>query len=162
VGPDPRTLDERRDLILNAIRLGALSNEDSQQTLRLALALVEKYAAGGKGTAAAMETALKNELELIPAEIVADQAVKLLKGNQLFLVGLELEMAAYHSNLPPFDNLSVQAKSMVGALLDYAGLDRQRFAQSWEAVPATVATTGISEAAVKDEPPQSTLFSEKP
>lgn len=162
VGAAFRTLDERRDLILNAIRLGALSDEDAQQTLRLALALVEKYAPGGKGTAAAVETALKKELERIPAEIVADQAVRLLKGNHLFLVGLELEMAAYHSNLPPFDNLSVQAKSMVGALLDYAGLDRQRFAQSWEAVPAAVATTGISEAAVKDGSPQSTLFSEKP
>lgn len=161
VGAAFRTLDERRELILNAVRLGALSNEDGQQTLKLALALVEKYAPGGKGTAIAVETSLKNDLERIPAEIVADQAVRLLKADQLFLAGRELEMASYHTALPPFDALSVQTKSMLGALLDYAGVDRERLAQAWRAGPATVAAKEMTEAVAKDGPPQPTLFGDR-
>jgi hypothetical protein len=161
VGAAFRTLDERRELILNAVRLGALSNEDGQQTLKLALALVEKYAPGGKGTAIAVETSLKNDLERIPAEIVADQAVRLLKADQLFFAGRELEMASYHAALPPFDALSVQTKSMLGALLDYAGVDRERLAQAWRAGPATVAAKEMTEAVAKDGPPQPTLFGDR-
>ncbi|MCB9942780.1 MAG: hypothetical protein H6851_04040 [Geminicoccaceae bacterium] len=50
VGAAFRTMDERRDLILRAVRLGALGDEDGQRTLRMAMALVEKYAPGGRGT----------------------------------------------------------------------------------------------------------------
>ncbi len=160
VGAAFRTLDERRELILNAVRLGALSNEDGQQTLKLALALVEKYAPGGKGTAIAVETSLKKDLERIPAEIVADQAVRLLKADQLFLTGRELEMASYHAALPPFDALSVQTKSMLGALLDYAGVDRERLAQAWKAGPATVTPKEMTEAVAKDGS-QPTLFGDR-
>src|SRR5205807_1397539 len=43
VGAAFRSLDERRELMLKAVRLGALSSEGGQQTLKLALALIEKY-----------------------------------------------------------------------------------------------------------------------
>jgi hypothetical protein len=160
VGAAFRTLDERRELILNAVRLGALSNEDNQHTLKLALALVEKYAPGGKGTAVAVETGMKKDLERIPAEIVADQAVKLLRADQLFIVGRELEMASYHVALPPFDALGVQTKSMLGALFDYAGIDRERFAQAWKAGPLTPKTE-IIETAIDKGTQQPTLFEDK-
>lgn len=126
-----RSLDERRSLLLDAVRLGALSDEDGKQALKLALALVEKYAPGGKSTASTIEKGLNTDLNEIPAEIVADQAAKLLKEDHLFQVGRELEMASYHVSLPPFDALSTNTKSMLGALLDYAGVERERFALAW-------------------------------
>jgi len=161
VGAAFRTMDERRELILNAVRLGALSGEDGQQSLKLAIALVEKYAPGGKGTATAVEVGLKSDLERIPAEIVADQAVKLLKSDQLFLTGRELEMASYHVALPPFDGLSVPTKSMLGALLDYAGVDRERFAKAWRAAPGTETPKEMTEAVAKEGSPQQSLFGDK-
>ena len=138
-----------------------MSNEDGQQTLKLALALVEKYAPGSKSTAVAVETGLKKDLERIPAEIVADQAVRLLKTDQLFMTGRELEMASYHAVLPPFDALSVHTKSMLGALLDYAGVDRERFAQAWKAGATTVTAKEMTETAAKDGSPQPSLFGDK-
>ena len=149
-----RTTEERRELILNAVRLGALSNDEGQRTLKLALALVEKYAAGGRSAANAVEARIKKDLELIPAEIVADQAARLLKGDQLFIVGRELEMAGYHVALPPFDALSLQTKSMLGALLDYAGVDRVRFAQAWKAASVNANSKEMSEPGVRWETPQ--------
>lgn len=142
-----RTNDERRQLILNAVRLGALSNDAGDQALMMALGLVEKYAPGGRATAIAVETNLRKDLEKIPAEIVADQAVRLLRGDQLFLTGRELEMAAYNSELPCFDLLGSATKSMLGALLDYSGVDRERFASAW-ACPK-VAGAPTSEGAVQ-------------
>lgn len=130
VGAAFRTIEERRDLITRSIRFGVLANDDGK-SLRLALALVEKYAPNGRGTANAIEVKLHQDLGRIPAEIVADQAVRILKGGQLFTVGRELEMAGYKTCLPTFDQLSLSVKSMLGALLDYSGVDRERFAKAW-------------------------------
>lgn len=162
VGAAFRTLDERRDLILRAVRLGALGVDNGQQTLRLALALVEKYAPGGRGAATAVEAGLKRDLDLIPAEIVADQAVRLLKTDRLFMTGRELEMASYHIALPAFDDLSANTKSMLGALLDYANVDRERFANAWKSDPAvTIASAyAITEEVEKGSSPQPNLFGE--
>jgi hypothetical protein len=151
VGAAFRTLDERRELMLKAVRLGALSSEDGQQRLKFALALIEKYGPGGRSAAIAVETGLKKELEGVPAEIVADQAIRLLKGDQLFWTGRELEMESYHVALQPFDALSQQSKSMVGALLDYAGVDRQRFAQAWTAMPAAIVAAEETAAEVVED-----------
>jgi hypothetical protein len=160
VGAAFRSIDERRELILRAVRLGALGNEDGQQTLRLAMALVEKYAPGGRGTAMAVEAGLKRDLDQIPAEIVADQAVRLLKSDQLFVTGRELEMASYHIALPTFDGLGIQTKSMLGALLDYANVDRQRFADAWKSSPgATIASAqAITDQVENDASQQPNLF----
>ena len=133
IGAAFRTLNERRELILNAVRHGVLSDYDGQQTLRLALALVEKYAPGGSATARDVEAGFRGDLERIPAEIIADQAVKLLTDNNLFHTGLNLEKACYSIIPPPFDCLGLEAKSMLGALLDYSSVDRKRFAQAWKA-----------------------------
>lgn len=157
VGAAFRTIDERHELILNAVRLGALSGNRGQQTLKLAIALVEKYAPGGKGAASAVEANLRRDLERIPAEIVADQAVKLLKADQLFLTGRELEAASYNRALPNFDALSVPTKSMLGSLLDYAGVERARFAQGWKMAVVGGTPTLVGDVQ-KPEPSQDSLF----
>jgi hypothetical protein len=149
------SLDERRELILTAVRYGGLD----KKTIRLALGLIEKYAPSGKSTSRAVENSLSAYLARIPAEIVADQAVKLLKDDQLFAAGLELEMASYLSCLPTFDKLSVSVRSMLGAFLDYAGIDRTRFAEAWEP-SGCVPSVGVSESSNKDTPPQHPLFAD--
>lgn len=160
VGAAFRTAEERRELILNAIRLGALSNDQGEQALRMALALVEKYAPGGKATALAVQSGLRKDLERIPAEIVADQAMRLLKADQLFLTGRELEMASYRLVLPTFDELGGATKSMLGALLDYSNIDRERFAMAWTSTAPAQATSEeeTTEASAPEALQQPTLF----
>ena len=154
-----RTYEERRGVILDAVRLGALSNYDGQRALKLALALVEKYAPGGRSSATTMQNNLEKDLEKIPADIVADQAIKLLKSDRLFLAGRELEMASYEVSLPTFDELGVVSKSMLGALLDYAGVDRERFANAWVTEEKEEADEKNSEMS-KEISQQSSLFSD--
>lgn len=146
VGAAFRSNEERRELMLNAVRYGALGADNTLQMLRLAMGLVEKYGPGGRVSASTIEAALRRDLEKIPAEIVADQAVKLLRSDQLFVVGRDLEMAAYQKELPSFDGLDAHSKSMIGALLDYAGVDRQRFAEAWKSGPEVDASDSASAA----------------
>lgn len=76
------------------------------------------------------------------------------------MTGRELEMASYHIALPTFDGLSVQTKSMLGALLDYANVDRQRFANAWKSTSgATIASAqAMTEQVEKDALEQPNLF----
>ena len=135
-----------------------LSDYDGQKALKLALALVEKYAPGGKATAAAVEAGLKRDLEQIPAEIVTDQAVRLLKADKLFLIGRELEMASYNIGLSPFDQLSVETKSMLGSLLDYASVNRERFARAWKSSEDSSRSGETGRASLKNDTPRTPLF----
>jgi len=156
-----RSLEERRALILDAVRLGALSDEEGQQTLKLAIRLVEKYSPGGRATAIAVENGLKRSFEEIPAEIVADQAMRLLPSNQLFVTGRELEKVSYSKSLPIFDSLSIHAKSMVGALLDYARINRERFAKAWHPDAAISDDAGTISCSIAESETQKGLFEER-
>ncbi len=126
-----RSVDERRELLLNAVRYGASDRDEGMRNLRLAVGLIEKYAPNGPVAARAVETGLNSDLDAIPAEIVADQAVRLLKDGQLFAVGRELEAACYSRLCPTFDQLGLHAKSLIGAFLDYASVNREAFASAW-------------------------------
>lgn len=113
-----RSADERRELLLNAERYGALDRSGGQQQLRLAVDLIRTYAPGAAATK--VESGMKSDLDAIPAEIIADQAVRMLKNGLLFAAGRDLEAAAYNRSCLTFDQLSSGAKSLLGAFLDFA------------------------------------------
>jgi hypothetical protein len=146
-----RSIDERRELLLRAVRFGS----DDGRTFRVAVGLIEKYAAGGSAVSRQVETALLQDLKSIPAEIIAEQAGRLLKDNGLFAVARELEAASYDRECPTFDQLSTGAKAMLGALLDYAGVAREKFASAW--APSTKnSLSAVAEAKVSGQATLST------
>lgn len=148
-----RPLDDRKGAILDAVRLGALASDEGRRSLSTALRLISKYGPSGRAGAVAVERAIKADLDRIPAEVVADQSARLLKGDQMFLVAIELEAACYAGEFRKFDDISVGARSMIGALLDYSGVDRKYFA-------GVVGTNYIdSEVSEITEVEQSALFS---
>ncbi|MCT8285835.1 hypothetical protein NYQ43_09020 [Xanthomonas translucens pv. translucens] len=124
-----KPIEERRAMVMNAIRMGALASEEGKNSLHLALALIGKYSPGGHAAAQALERALKSDLDQIPAEVIADQATRLIKSDQLFAVAKEFEAACYSPNFIDFDAFNVSSKSMLGALLDYSDVDRSVFAR---------------------------------
>lgn len=145
-----RSLDERRELLLNAVRYGAAGSQEGKKALMLAVRLVESYAPGGGSVARKVERNFHAALDLIPAEIVADQASRLLKDGALFNVARELEFAAYQRHCPAFDDLNSTSKSMVGAFLDYAGVNREKFASAWLTLTECAADLQSTESAVSD------------
>jgi hypothetical protein len=145
VGAAFRSIDERRELLLNAVRYGAADSQEGARALRLAARLIEKYAPGGSATAHQVEQRFRADLNAIPAEIVADQAGRLLKEGILFNVARDLEAGSYNRACPPFDVLNAPAKAMIGALLDFSGVSRKAFAAAW-ATRRGVTKQGASQA----------------
>lgn len=153
VGAAFRSIDERRELLLNAVRYGAAGSHEGTRSLGLAARLIEKYAPGGSATARQVEQKFRADLNAIPAEIVADQAGRLLKEGVLFNVARDLEAASYNRLCPTFDQLNAPAKSMIGAFLDFAGVNREEFASAWiTPAPATkqVATSEVAAVQTND------------
>ncbi|MEA9740013.1 hypothetical protein VDF74_13735 [Xanthomonas campestris pv. raphani] len=156
-----KPIDERRAMVMNAIRLGALASEDGRDSLRLALALVGKYSPGGRAAARALEKALQSDLDKIPAEVIADQATRLIKNDQLFAVAKEFEAACYSPEFIGFDAFGISAKSMLGALLDYSDVDRSVFARIGSAfMQDATSKSGVAPGIVEDGSQSGLLFKE--
>jgi hypothetical protein len=127
------TLAQRREAILNAIRYGNPSKDVGLERLRLATALARKYASNGAAAAQQIAAGYNSDLEGIPAEIIADNAVKMTGDVTLFGVARALEMAAYSAHPPNFDQLDVPTKSFLGTILDFSDVKRSAFASAWPA-----------------------------
>ena len=152
------TAQQKRELIVDSIRMGILNDEIGQLALKLAVEMIERFAPGGVTLASGMKSKLTEELSEIPAEVIADQAVRLAMSDELFETGRELEMSCYALELPTFDILNRCCKSMIGSLLDYGGIARSEFAQAWK--PPTTQCSVDSNQSREDKrtPTQQSLF----
>jgi hypothetical protein len=146
-----RASEERRTALVNAIRFGNSDEATGLETLRLAIALLQKYS--GSGEAAAVEHAVRKDLKSIPAEIIAEHVVKNTKQDDLFQIAKRLEHLSHSNAVTSFDFLSTAEKAFVAVLLDYSNIDRVRFASCWN--------SGDIQAEPPHEGEIGTLFSEK-
>ncbi|MEO1190417.1 MAG: hypothetical protein AAFY02_01565 [Pseudomonadota bacterium] len=126
-----KSTEERLEIFKNAVRFGSASRDAGTERIRLAAALVRRYASNGPAIAATIERSALADFEKIPAEIIAEQSVKMTASSQLFSCARSLEHSAFARVLPAFDNLCTQEKSFLGALLDFSDIDRSAFAQAW-------------------------------
>lgn len=127
-----RSADERREMLVNAIRYGSVDKDEGLEKLRLATGIVSQYADNGPAVAKAVEQGFTRDLNNIPAEIIADHVVHMGKGEYLFGVSRDLERACYLRECPTFDQLGTASKSFLGALFDFCSIDRAKFAEAWK------------------------------
>lgn len=126
-----RTVDERRTALMNAIRYGNSDEALGRERITLATELLKKYGPNGESGGRAIETAVMRDLHSIPAEIISDYVVKHTRHDNLFQIAKRLEHAAFSRLLPSFDFLEAEEKSFIAAVLDFCGVDRSKFANSW-------------------------------
>lgn len=151
-----KAADDRRKLILNAVRYGSTNELLGTEKLRVALALIREYAENGVAIASKVEQGVVKGYEKIPAEIIADQFIGMSKNGELFNSARRLEQAAYSKECPSYDMLDSNLKSLLGAFLDFSDVDRAAFAQSWGDDLPIVATDEI--AVVSGEEDSGPLF----
>lgn len=123
---------ERLANMTAAIRFG----EDAKGTedkLRWAEAAIRDYAPNGTGLAQMIRSRFGEALQAIPAESLAEVVVKMANSDRLFKAARDLEQAAYTLDLITFDSLTVDAKSFLGAVLDFIDVDRSNFANCLDA-----------------------------
>lgn len=127
-----RSADERREMLVNAIRYGSVDKVEGLEKLRLATGIIRQYAENGPAVAKAVEQRFTHELNDIPAEIIADHVVRMGKSESLFSVARDLERSCYLRECPTFDQLDTASKAFLGTLLDFCSVDRAKFAEAWK------------------------------
>jgi len=126
-----RSQEERRQSIISGIRFGDAAGVATLSTVRAAVGLARKYAENGPAVAKQIEYGFNGEAERIPAEIIADYVSRISASDTLFNVAREIEKASSSVELPSYDEMSSEAKSLLGAFLDFNGVSRERIAAAW-------------------------------
>jgi hypothetical protein len=126
-----KSADERRNTILNVIRYGDEDESAGTEKIRVAAALVERYAPNGRSVSQSMLNAIREDFKNVPAEIIVDHILVQLKGDALFRLGRSLEFSGFSKNLRCFDDLTTDEKSFLGILMDFVFIERTKFADAW-------------------------------
>jgi hypothetical protein len=116
-----RPAPERLKSLTDVIRFGADSG-GALAHLRWAEAAIREYVPNGVGIAQVVKDKFMAEVRGVPAEGLAEVVVRLSRNATLFAAARALEHAAYATHVPTFDALDVDAKSFLGAVLDFVGV----------------------------------------
>ena len=122
-----RPVAERRKHMANAIRFGE-NVEGTYDKLEWAEMALREYSNNGASIASQIRSGFEHDLKQVPAEDFAEIVVRLSNTDSLFDIARKLEYAAYRVDDVSFDALPTEAKSFVGALLDFSKQDRKLFA----------------------------------
>jgi len=139
-----RPASERLYAFTNFIRYGH-DDDNVVGRLRLAEAIVREYAPNGAGLAQTIREKLMAAFDAVPAEALAEIAVKLTRTDAMFVMARHLEDAAFAPALPSFDQLPTDLKSFLGAVLDFGGVDRAAFAKASGVSSPFIAAPGVHE-----------------
>jgi len=125
-----RPHEERRRAIIKSIRFGEAEGVAILPTVRAAIGLARKYADNGAAVAKQIEYGFNGDAERVPAEIIADYVARISGSDALFNISRELERASSSIELPGFDDLRSEAKSLLGVFLDFNGISREKVAEA--------------------------------
>ncbi|KAB7783534.1 hypothetical protein F8B43_4096 [Methylorubrum populi] len=157
-----RPAAERIEHLVDALRYGD-NPEVTKQKLAWAEAAVRDYAPNGSAIARIVKEKIRLDIMSVPAEGLATVVAQSARSDTLFNAAKILEDAAYSKVAPTFDELPTVAKSFVGAVLDFVGVDRSSFATSWSNEDVSVVEKSSSPKPVAEESarPTSSDVSEK-
>lgn len=116
---------EREQLVSDGLRMGSDPRAYQEQVSFVENA-IRSYSNDSEGLANTVRDGIKQSVMDIPAEPLAQIIVQFTKTNKMFDVARELNEAAYSPAIISFDELSVEARSALGAYLDFVGVDRVR------------------------------------
>lgn len=125
-----KSQEERRRVIMDGLRFGQSDTVPAVATISAAIGLVRQYAENGAALAKQIEEGVYADAERIPSEILADYMVKVTRRDTVFTAARELEDASLRPQVPSFDQLGPECKAFLGALLDFNGVARERFAEA--------------------------------
>ncbi|MGX8010450.1 hypothetical protein ACVDG8_016565 [Mesorhizobium sp. ORM8.1] len=123
-----RSPDERKKIIVNAIRFGQSETVASVPIVKAAISLARKYAENGQAAAKQIEYGFYEDADRIPAEVIADYLSKISRADMLFNAAREIERASFSVNVPGYDALGPEARSILGVFLDFNGISREKIA----------------------------------
>ena len=118
---------EKYNAIINAIRYGNVDIIEGTKDIRNAQALVSKFLDNGQIIASNLDSKITTAYKNIKSEIIADYVIKLRNNEDLFSLALRFELASFYKDAPIFDILKNEEKSLLGILLDFSNISREKF-----------------------------------
>jgi len=109
-----RSQEDKKKQLINGIRFGHSEEHQAFLTVRTAIGLVRQYADNGKAVAIQIERGFDADAHKIPAEMISDYLAKISGTDALFNIARECERASFQIQLPSFDEMSIEAKSLLG------------------------------------------------
>jgi hypothetical protein len=109
----------------------------------LATGLIEQYAPEQRMLAPRIRERLGKELDAIPTKALAEYFSKQSVSQELFSVAKQLEAAAYKTAFVSPQALPATAKWIMGVLLDFWEIDRQKFLHSADTTKAPTTSSSI-------------------
>jgi hypothetical protein len=140
---------ERRQSIIGSIRFGESEAVAPLPTIRAAIGLARKYVENGTAAAKQIEYGFYRDADRIAAEIIADYVARFSVSDALFNVAREIERAATTADLPSYDQMGSEAKSLLGVFLDFNGVSREKIAMTW---PRGAKASAAKDDAASDAP----------
>lgn len=131
-----KSIEDRKKVVINAIRYGVSNETAGMEKIRVAAALVDQYVPNGRAVSQAMINSITNDVKRIPAEVIADHVIYQIKGGTLFGLACSLEFEGFHKFPRGFDCLTVEEKSFLGVLMDFSAVERSAFAEGWSGISA--------------------------
>lgn len=125
-----KSLEDRRRSVVSSIRYGHSDATSSLYTVRIAVGLARRYAENGNAVAKQIEYGFQKDADAIPAEIIADYVSRTSTIEHLFNIARELERCSSAKIMRGYDELSLEAKSFLGIVLDFNQVSRERLAQA--------------------------------
>jgi Restriction endonuclease len=126
-----RSAEDRRKSIIASIRFGQPNADAAPPLVRAAIELARKYADNGGPVAKQIEYGFYNDSGRIPAEIIAEYVARVSTKDALFNVAREIERASSSIQLSSYDQLSLEARSLLGVIMDFNGISREKIATAW-------------------------------
>ncbi len=139
-----RSQDDRQQSIINSLRFGQSATVAALPFIRAAIGLVRKYVENGTAVAKQIEYGFYEDAHRIPAEIIADYVSRTSTSDALFNVAREIERASSSIDIPSYDQMSNEAKSLLGVFLDFNGISREKIATAWPSDTKAVSANGGS------------------
>jgi len=125
-----RPTKERLKAMQNAIKYGA-DKKSLDERLDWTEAAIRNFVSEGNMIAKQVRSRFIDSMENIPAEDFAEIIINMSHGSRLFDAARGLEHAAFSHVLPTLDQLPIEAQGYLGAILDFSGIERRLFRESW-------------------------------
>ncbi|MFS2324594.1 hypothetical protein U2P60_04100 [Brucella sp. H1_1004] len=117
----------RREFFKNGLLFGKPDADASKKYTDFAEELVTEYLDQSGASAARIRSSFARSLEDLSINSLVDFFSKPAAGRDLIDGAISLEAAAFNRNLPAPSQLTREARTIIGLILDYAGLPRASF-----------------------------------
>lgn len=120
------TVQDKQNRILRGLTYGSANKEESNKLIAFAEAAAKQYADPTGAASAAIRKGVEGALASLPFAAMAEYVAKTAAAGDLFRSAIELEAAAFATDLLPPSELRPSSKILLGVLADVAEVPRQK------------------------------------